>query len=152
MDESRGFLGTLGVGLMVMLFLLLGLTHLARAEDMHDIRGTRRGCVDVTGTAAWVTLTSASLENSTASSALAASLYWTEITVKDGTGAVQLCLNAAASCGADTTNKDNIASGAALTLPLRGLPQGTASGIQSVAVYAGVATTFQVCGYFRVSP
>ena len=147
-DESRGFLGTLGVGLMVMLFLLLGLTHLAHAEDMHDIRMTRHGCQDLVVPAAWTTYTSASFENMQGSAALAGSLYWTELFVKAPDVALYICEAAAASCGADTTNKMSVAAGASLTVPLRGL------GIQSLSLYGTgiIGTTVQVCGGFRSAP
>lgn len=124
----------------------------ARAEDLNDVRGTRHGCVDVTATGGWDTLTSASLENSTGSAVLSASLYWTEVLVKDGSATVYLCLAAAASCGAGTGNKLSVAAGSSITLPLRGITPSGSSGVQSIAVYAAAATTVQVCGFFRSAP
>ena len=136
----------------VFLFVSCGLTGFARAEDLNDVRGTRHGCVDVTATGGWDTLTSASLENSTGSAALSASLYWTEVLVKDGSATVYLCLAAAASCGAGTGNKLAVAAGSSITLPLRGVAPSGSSGVQSIAVYAAAATTVQVCGFFRSAP
>ena len=126
--------------------LVFGLTSAARAEDSNDIRGTDHGCKDVTASGGWDTLTSADLESQRGSAVLSASLYWTEILVKGGSAAVYVCEAAGASCGTGTGNKLSVASGAALTLPLRGMS------IQSVAIYAAAATTVQVCGYFRKSP
>ena len=127
-------------------FAALGIARVAQAEDAQDIRGTKHGCVDHTATGGWDTLTSASLENQQGSAVLAASLYWPEILIKSGSAAVYVCETTAASCGAGTTNKMSVATGATLVLPMRGLSA------QSIAVYATAATTVQVCGYFRSSP
>ena len=118
----------------------------AVAEDMYDIRGTKHGCADVVATGGWDDLTSASLENMQGSAALGASLYWTEVIVKSGSAAVYLCEAAGAGCGANTANKLSVATGASLTIPLRGLV------VQTIAVLAAGATTVQVCGFFRASP
>lgn len=139
----------LALAAAVVFLVSCGLTSLARAEDMHDVRGTRHGCVDFSVTnAAWTTYTSASLENMQGSTALAASLYWTQIQVINGDGPVYVCEAAAANCGADSTNKLEVATGAASIDPARGLS------IQSVSLTgAGLAaTTGQLCGFFRVSP
>lgn len=149
MGDDLPFWRPLGVGLLVAILVLLGLPHLARAEDMHDIRGTKHGCVDFSVTnAAWTTYTSASLENMQGSTALAASLYWTQIQIINGDGPVYVCEAAAASCGADTTNKLEVATAAASIDPARGLS------IQSVSLTgAGLAaTTGQLCGFFRSAP
>ncbi len=146
MDDSRGFLGTLGVGLLVVLLVLLGLTHLAHAEDAYDVRGTKHGCADLTATGGWDTLTSASLENQQAAAALSASLYWTEVLVKGGSAAVYVCEATGTSCGTGTGNKLSVATAGSLSLPLRGL------NTQSIAIYAANGTTVQVCGYFRSAP
>ena len=129
--------------IFLILFVTLGGLAPVHAEDASDVRGTSHGCVDVTGSGAWATLTSASLENSAGSAALAASLYWTEIVVKDGSAPAYICLAAAASCGGTTANKMVVPTGAALALPLRGIST------QSVAVFTAGAATAQVCGYFR---
>lgn len=115
----------------------------ARAEDSQDVRGTKHGCVDVTASGGWDTLTSASLENSQGSAVLSSGLYWTEVFVLNGSADVYLCLAAGGSCGAGTANKMKIATGASGSFPLRGLSA------TSIAVYAAAATTVQVCGYFR---
>lgn len=130
----------------VVFAIVFGLTSIARAEDSQDIRGTDHGCKDVTASGGWDTLTSADLESQRGSAVLSASLYWTELLVKSGSATVYVCETAGASCGSGTANKLSVASGAALTLPLRGMS------VQSVAIYATAATTVQVCGYFRKSP
>lgn len=131
---------------VVAFIVAFGLVRLAHAEDSQDVRGTRHGCKDVTGTGGWDTLTSADMESQTGSAVLASGLYWTEIMVKDGSAAVYVCETAGASCGAGTGNKMSVATGATLVLPLRGVSP------TSVAIYATAATTVQVCGYFRTSP
>lgn len=131
---------------VVAFIVAFGLMRLAHAEDSQDVRGTRHGCVDVTATGGWDSLTSASLESTASGTSLAASLYWTELLVLNGSADVYVCLTTGASCGTGTGNKLKVASGAALTLPLRGLST------QSVAVYATASTTLQVCGYFRTAP
>jgi len=130
----------------VVFALVFFLASLARAEDSQDIRGNYHGCKDVTASGGWDTLTSVDLESQTGSAVLSASLYWTELLIKSGSAAVYVCEAAGASCGTGTGNKLSVASGAALTLPLRGMS------VQSVAIYATAATTVQVCGYFRKSP
>ena len=130
----------------VVFAVVFGLASIARAEDSQDIRGTKHGCKDVTASGGWDTLTSADLESQTGSAVLASGLYWTEILVKSGSATVYVCEAAGASCGTGTGNKLSVASGAALTLPLRGLS------VTSVAIYATAAATLQVCGYFRTSP
>lgn len=132
--------------IMAVFACAFGVARLARAEDKDDVRGNFHGCADVTATGGWDSLTSASLESSLGSSTLAASLYWTEVLVVNGSADVYLCLTTGASCGTGTAGKLKVASGAALSLPLRGLAT------RSVAVYATAATTLQVCGYFRVQP
>lgn len=129
-----------------------GLTSLARAEDMNDVRGTRHGCIDVTSTGGWDTVTSDLMENSTSGAVLAASLYWTEVLIHGGSAAVYLCLNSKTNCGTGTANKLSVATGATVSIPLRGIAPASASGVQSIAVYSGIGETFQVCGHFRVSP
>ena len=131
---------------IVAFIVALGLARIARAEDSQDVRGTRHGCADVTATGGWDSLTSASLESTQSGSALPASLYWTEVLVINGSANVYLCLTTGASCGTGTGRKPRVASGGALSLPLRGL------NTQSVAVYAANGTTLQVCGYFRTAP
>lgn len=146
---SRSLARTAGVPSLVWAFAVaflgafLGGVCAARAEDALDIRGTKHGCQDVTASGGWDTLTSASLENQQGAAALSASLYWTEVVVKGGSAAVYVCEAAAASCGSGTANKMAVATGATLVLPLRGLS------VQSIAVYAAIGTTVQVCGYFR---
>lgn len=122
-----------------------GLAQLARAEDAQDVRGKYHGCVDTTVPTSWTELTSASLEDSKGSAALSGSLYWTELLIKGGDAAVYVCLTGASSCGANTTNKLSVASGATLSIPLRGLL------VQTVSLYGtGIAgSAVQVCGYFR---
>ena len=122
-----------------------GLASLARAEDAQDVRGTAHGCADLTVPASWTEYTSASLESSKGSAALAGSLYWTEILVKDGSAAVYVCLAGASSCGSGTTNKLSVPAGATLSIPLRGL------GVQTLSLYGTgiVGSVVQVCGYFR---
>lgn len=129
----------------VILMVSVGLVGLARAEDAQDIRGTAHGCVDTTIQAEWTALTSASLESSKGSAALAGSLYWTEILVKGGTAAVYLCMAGASSCGSGTANKLSVPAGATLSIPLRGL------GVQTISLYGtgGGGSAVQVCGYFR---
>jgi hypothetical protein len=130
----------------VVFAIVFGLTSIARAEDSQDIRGTRHGCTDLTTTGAWDELTSASLEDMRGSSALAASLYWTELFIKGGSAVVYVCEAAAADCGSNTTNKLSVASGASITLPLRGLS------LRTVSIQATASTTVQVCGFFRTAP
>lgn len=130
----------------VVFAIVFGLTSIARAEDSQDIRGTRHGCTDLTTTGAWDELTSASLEDMRGSSALAASLYWTELFIKGGSATVYVCEAASADCGSNTTNKLSVASGASITLPLRGLS------LRTVSIQATASTTVQVCGFFRTAP
>ena len=146
MSDSRFDRMCLFGAVAVVFFLAMTLSGLAHAEDSQDIRGTKHGCADVTATGGWDTLTSSNLENQSGSTVLASGLYWTELLVKDGSATVYVCEAAGASCGAGTGGKMSIAGGAALALPLRGLS------VTSVAVYAAVGTTLQVCGYFRTSP
>ena len=130
---------------LVAFLTAFGVVCVARAEDALDVRGTKHGCADVTATGDWATLTSASLENAAGSSALAASLYWTEVFISGGSADVYLCEAAAASCGVGTGNKQKVPTAGAIALPLRGL------GIQSIATYAANGTTFQICGFFRAT-
>ena len=145
--EAAGGIDVAWLSALVFLASLLGAT-VARAEDAHGVVGTRHGCVDFSVTSTGTTYTSASLENMQGSAALAASLYWTEIMVKGGSDPVYLCEAAVASCGADTTNKLVVATGASITLPTRGIS------VQSIALFGpGLgATTGQLCGFFRVTP
>ena len=131
---------------VVAFIIAFGLVRLAHAEDSQDVRGTLHGCKDVTASGGWDALTSADLEDSEGSAVLAASLYFTEIMVLNGSAHAHICLAAAASCGTGTANKVKVASGAALVLPLRGLAS------QAVSIYAAAATTLQVCAYFRKAP
>ena len=126
--------------------LLMLLPLAAGAEDSNDVRGTKSGCKDFTATGSFVSFTSADLEDAAGSSTLASGLYWTEVTVTGTSATVYVCTAAAASCGADTTNKRAVASGAALTLPMRGLATAT------VALRAANGTTGHLCGYFRSTP
>ena len=135
------------IGLFCAIITSCGLAVPAGAEDQYDIRGTKHGCTDFTVGAAWATYTSASLEDQAGSAVLGASLYWTEIMIKAPSAAVYICEAAAASCGANTTNKLSVASGATIVLPLKGLAG------QSIALQgSGAGVTGQLCGYFRVSP
>jgi hypothetical protein len=127
---------------------LLCLAGPCRAEDAQDVRGTKSGCLDVTADGNWTSYTSASLEDESGTAALAASLYWTEVAVYNGSASVYVCQTAAASCHAagDTTNKRVVLTGAAWVLPVRG------KGVQTVAIKAANGTTYQLCGYFRTTP
>ena len=84
----------------------------------------------------------------TGSAALAASLHWTELTVKAPSAAVYVCLAGASSCGANTTNKLSVATGATLVLPVTGLS------LQTISLYGTgiIGSAVQVCGFFRVHP
>lgn len=125
------------------LLLLAGVAH---AEDAQDVRGNYVGCKDVTATGSWVSYTSADLENAAGSAVLGSGLYYTEVALTQPSASVYLCHTAAGSCGADTTNKRSVASGAALVVPMRGL------GVQTIALRAANGTTVQLCAYFRASP
>lgn len=134
--------------LAVLAFIIsaCGFVSPAAAEDANDVRMTKHGCVDVTASGGWDDLTSASFENQQGSAALSAGLSFTELLVKDGSAAVYVCEAAGAGCGATTANKMKVTSGAALTVPLRGLS------VATVSVFAAVSTTVQVCAGFRASP
>ena len=140
--------GVAGALALVVFIVTFGLAGLARAQDSMGVVGTRHGCVDATIAAEWTALTSASLESSTGSAALAASLYWTELTVKAPSAAVYVCLAGASSCGSGTTNKLSVAADATLVLPVTGLS------LQTISLYGTgiVGSAVQVCGFFRVHP
>jgi hypothetical protein len=133
---------------LVVFVVTFGLAGLARAQDVNGVVGTRHGCVDATIGTSWTELTSASMESSTGSAALAASLHWTELTVKAPSAAVYVCLAGASSCGANTTNKLSVATGATLVLPVTGLS------LQTISLYGTgiIGSAVQVCGFFRVHP
>jgi hypothetical protein len=138
--------GALALALVVFV-VTFGLAGLARAQDVNGVVGTRHGCVDATIGMSWTELTSASLESSTGSAALASGLYWTEILIKEPTDSVYLCLAGASACGANTTNKLKVSSGGTLALPVTGLS------LQAISLYGTSGSpTLQVCGFFRVHP
>lgn len=136
------------IRVLALALLALCLATTASAEDSNDVRGTRSGCLDVTADGNWTSYTSASLEDESGTAVLAASLYWTEVAVYNGSASVFVCQAAAASCHAagDTTNKRVVLTGAAWVLPVRG------KSLQTIAIKAANGATFQVCGYFRTTP